>query len=197
MPDITWQQWAAKMAQRPGKVRDAIRQATRENVDLAHAEAKALLNRLIYSIPEDTSSYSYGTKGGKRGGRYVKVQTGEGLKTGRRKVFSHQGTLLFESKGTGEKALGGKKKWKRTGNLRNSEKKKVVSATEGRLFNDAGYALPRHNLGMSPGDPETIPPPPRKKRNTTRQAPWRSRAVNNTAAARLENYRRGLFDALR
>jgi len=86
--------------------------------------------------------------------------------------------------------------WRRTGNLRRAESRRIVSEYEGHVYNDAGYALPRHNLGLSPGDARVIQPPPAKKRNTTRIAPWRADAIRQTRRKRQNICRRRLFRAL-
>lgn len=44
--------------------------------------------------------------------------------------------------------------WKRTGNLRRSEHKRVATAYLGIIYNDAGYAEPRHEAGK-PGRRKT------------------------------------------
>ena len=202
MANLTWQQWAQKMAQRPGRVRAAMQAATTEVVNVTHAASKRLMTQLIYDIPEDRTGWSYGKKGKSgKAPRKTTVRfpnpTGAGTKTGQRKVSGKSGAEHWTPKHTGEAALGGKKKWTRTGNLRRSEQKQVVSPTVGRLWNDAGYALPRHNLGLSPGDPEAAPPPPSRQRNTKRIAPWRTRAVWRTAVTRRGIYRKHLLNALR
>lgn len=89
------------------------------------------------------------------------------------------------------------KKWRRTGNLRRSEKRRIANQYEGRIWNDAGYAVPRHNLGLGAGDPRAVDPPPSTRRNSERIAPWRVDAINSTKRKRLMIYRRRLFDALR
>lgn len=51
----------------------------------------------------------------------------------------------------------GKPKWRRTGNLRRSERSEVRSAYSGAVVNDASYAVPRHEMGK-PGHRQTIYP---------------------------------------
>jgi len=87
-------------------------------------------------------------------------------------------------------------KWRRTGNLRRAERRRIANPFEGHIYNDADYALPRHNLGLEPSDSRVIPPPPAKKRKTTRIAPWRKQAIVDTDKQRLAAYRGELFDAL-
>lgn len=57
----------------------------------------------------------------------------------------------------------GKKKWRRTGNLRRSERAEVVDPYTVRVVNDAGYALPRHEAGK----------PGHRKINPLRESHWR------------------------
>jgi len=89
-------------------------------------------------------------------------------------------------------------KWRRAGGagLRGAERHRIVSPFEGHIFNDMNYALARHNLGLTAGDKHVIPPPPSKKRNTTREAPWRAQAIEQTGKARHKAYRKHLFNAL-
>ena len=103
-----------------------------------------------------------------------------------------------------ERSSTGKKQWTRTGNLRRSEKKRVLTPYDGVLVNDAkakkggtGYAHARHNLGLSGADKHTIPPPPSRKRNTERIAPWRAEAIEDTDKQRRDIYRRHILAALR
>ncbi len=50
-----------------------------------------------------------------------------------------------------DKTKAGKPKWRRTGNLRRSERAEVVDAYTVRVVNDASYALPRHEAGKPTG----------------------------------------------
>jgi hypothetical protein len=149
------------------------------------------MNAEIYSIPEDRTGFSF--KKDSSTGTMGYAKTGEGKRIKQRRKLSDREAGLT---GVAEGTKMGRKKWTRTGNLRRSEKRKVETDVQGVVENDAGYATARHNLGLSPGDPEVAPPPPKKKRNSTRIAPFRVRAINQTNAARLDAYRKALYKAL-
>ena len=94
-----------------------------------------------------------------------------------------------------DKTESGKLKWRQTGNLRRNEKMKVDGVV-GTISNNAkakgggtGYAHARHNLGLSRGDDRLIPPAPRKKRKTEREAPFRADAIKATKQKRARIYR--------
>ena len=77
-------------------------------------------------------------------------------------------------------------RWTQTGNLLRSEKKRTRNV-EGWVENAAkakkggtGYAHARHNLALGSGDPLLIPPAPRRKRKSTRIAPFRALAIRDT-----------------
>lgn len=189
MNTTNWQQMADKLKALGGnRLRVAMREGTREATDLLHAQSKLLLNQEIYSIPEDRAGFNY--KKDKEGG-FALNKSGHRRKQ-RRKLSDREASLRGVDEGTST----GRKKWTRTGNLRRSEKRKLTNDFQGEVLNDAGYATARHNLGLSPGDPEIAPPPPKRKRNSTRIAPFRVRAINQTQTQRLEAYRRALFEAL-
>lgn len=61
----------------------------------------------------------------------------------------------------------GKPKWRRTGNLRRSERAEVTSPYEVRIVNDAGYALFRHEAGK----------PGHRRVNPLRVSHWRDELV--------------------
>jgi hypothetical protein len=164
-----WRAWARKMEQRVEQLRPAFRAGTTEATDILHAEAKLRMNQDIYSKPEDVGSFSY--KREKAGGSFITEQSGK---------------RAVNAKGN--------KKWRRTGNLRRSETRKVLSDTEGMVENDAAYALPRHDLGLSPGNPRAIKG---SKRKSERIAPWRKDAEAATRKRRFEAYRKHLFSALK
>jgi hypothetical protein len=186
MAEWSFEQYAKVLRDRAAELEPAMRAATQKCVDTMHARSKQLLTELIYNKPEDRAGYSY-----KRTTQKVFDETGVRFRTtkGGKRIKQTLKT------GTGEERAG-RKKWTRTGNLRNSEKASLVSATEGMVYNDSGYALPRHNLGLSPGDPEAIQPY-KTHRTSTRQAPWRSRAIADTADKRREIYRQHLLKVLR
>jgi len=78
-----------------------------------------------------------------------------------------------------------KKAWRRTGNLKRSEKMKIVSAYEGIIFNNAGYAWRRHELGMA------------GHRKTRRIAPWRLNAIRRCRKTVKAIYRRAIIMSMR
>jgi hypothetical protein len=187
-----WQQMADKLKALGGNALEAaMREGTKEATDVLHAKSKELMNQDIYSIPEDRTGYSYKRDSSTAVMGYQKTGAGKRIKQ-RRKLSDREAGLRGVETGTKM----GRKKWTRTGNLSRSEKRKVTNAFQGEVLNDAGYATARHNLGLSPGDPEIAPPPPKKKRNSSRIAPFRVRAINQTNTARLAAYRRALFAAL-
>lgn len=61
----------------------------------------------------------------------------------------------------------GRKKWRRTGNLRRSEKMELRSPYEVVVINTAAYAVPRHEAGK----------PGRRKINPLRVSHWRDELV--------------------
>ena len=161
-----WSKFADQFGKRLDRLPAAFRQGTTGATHILVAQSKELLNELVYAKPEDVGSFSY-----RKSGDEFKVNA-----DGKRAVSSK-----------------GKKKWRRTGNLRRSEQWKLLSNTEGLVYNDAGYALPRHDLGLSQGDPEAYHGSSRK---SDRKAPFRLRAIAQTAAKRLQAYRDALWKAL-
>jgi len=157
------------MQERGLQVRVAMEAALKEHTSRVYSRCKELLNSEIYSIPEDIAQYSIGT--GRRVRRTIKVRT-------------KAGTL---------KVKGGKKKWRRTGNLRNSERMRIYGLIA-EIRNDAAYALPRHDLGLPAGHPDAIEG---SKRKSWRIAPWRKRAVREEEPNRLPRFREAVLDVLR
>lgn len=93
-----------------------------------------------------------------------------------------------------DKSKTGRAKWRRAGNLRRSERMRMLSDTQGLVENDANYALPRHDLGLGPGHPMAVRG---SKRKSTRTAPWRKQAITDTREERLDAYRQYILKALR
>jgi hypothetical protein len=180
MADYTdWRTWAAEMSRRPEEMREAFREGTENATAILHAAAKDIMARRIYDIPEDRTGFSY---------RRTKETDGNGIrgfqvsdKTGKRKKYTKK-----QADGT----RAGRKKWTRTGNLRRSETKKVLSATQGLVENTANYALPRHDLGLDKGHPLAVKGSSRK---STRLAPWRTLAVKETYQTRFDAYRAAIL----
>lgn len=63
-------------------------------------------------------------------------------------------TELIYANPVPKRPVSGKPQWKRTGNLRRSERQEVVDAYTARIVNDASYALYRHEAGK-PGRRKT------------------------------------------
>jgi len=178
-----WRTWAAEMAARPEQMKESFREGTTKATAILHAASKDAMARRIYDIPEDRTGFSY---------RRTKETDDNGIrgyqvnaKTGKRKKYT---TKVSDDR------RAGKKKWTRTGNLRRSETKKVVSATQGLVENTANYALPRHDLGLDKGHPLAIKGSTRK---TTRIAAWRTLAIRETQQARFDAYREAIMRVLR
>ena len=72
----------------------------------------------------------------------------------------------------------GKKKWRRTGHLRRSERAEVTDPYTVRVVNDAKYALPRHEAGK-PGN---------RKINPLRESHWRDELVETFRSVILDAY---------
>jgi len=168
----TWGEFAKAMERRANEMPDAFREGTTNATNILHVEAKKLLRELVYDKPEDRTGWSYRKKD-----RGTPVERFTILKSGKR-----------------GRSKSGRKKWTRTGNLRRSEKKSVVSPVLGVVNNDANYALPRHDLGLPAGSPEAIKG---SRRKSERIAPWRTRAIANTDQARREAYRDAIWERLR
>ena len=90
-------------------------------------------------------------------------------------------TLIY-NKEIPRRPRSGKPQWRRTGNLRRSEKYRMMSAYIGVIYNDANYAEYRHDMGN----------PKYSKRKTEFPAPWRDNAVKKTARGRLNIYKKHL-----
>lgn len=186
MATMTFGQYARMMQERADSCQGAIRDATTKATDLVHAESKAIMNRDIYSKPEDRTGMSWSDKHAGEGYVFVQVEAGGRL---RKRKVEHIGTTLAAYVGDNETIVGGRKKWRRTGNLRTAEKAKVLSPYTGVVDNAMAYALPRHNLGYGPASPEAIDPKPKRAKHTTREAPFRTQAIKATARARFEVYK--------
>lgn len=168
----TWEEFARAMNARADAMPGAFREGTTDATGILHAACKEHLNEDIYSNPEDTGGFSYTKSGRGTAAEAFKVK-----KSGKR-----------------AKSAKGRKKWRRTGALRRSERQKVVSDTEGIVYNDAAYALARHDLGLRSGDKRAIKG---SNRDSSRIAPWRVDAIEDTEEARREAYREPILKALR
>lgn len=130
---MTADQVAAKMARRQKLAEKAFQQTIRGVATSAVSFTKMKMTEEIYAIPEDLSA------SGKR--RQAKAQA-----AGKR--FT---------------PVGKDKKWRRTGNLRRSEKFLIVNPYEVHIVNTAAYAEPRHEAGK----------PGRRNINPLRISHWR------------------------
>lgn len=81
----------------------------------------------------------------------------------------------------------GKKKWRRTGHLRRSERIEERSAYEYALVNDAVYAEPRHEAGK----------PNRRSINLLRVNHWRDETFKVMEPINRDVFRQTLLDLLR
>lgn len=161
----TFRDIARVMGQRRQKVKRELTAGMAECTRLVWAKSKENMQALIYANPPDTNKGFYRTKSGRK--RRLTAKWRETAKAKGRK--------------------GGKGfKWTQTGNLLRSERKRT-RGVEGWVENAAkakkggtGYAHARHNLGLSAGDPLVIPPPPGRKRKSTRIAPFRALAIRDT-----------------
>ncbi len=72
----------------------------------------------------------------------------------------------------------GKKKWRRTGHLRRSERAEVVDPYTVRVVNDAAYAEPRHEAGK----------PGRRNINPLRVSHWRDELMETFRSVLLDAY---------
>lgn len=172
----SWKQLAAVFQARAKHLEPAWRRGTAEAMRILWSRSRTNMQDMIYANPPDQNKAFYRTKGGGK----------KALTTGWKARAAKQGRR------------GGKGfKWTQTGNLLRSEHRRLLSAYQGLISNVAPYAHARHNLALSPGDKDVIPPPPKRKRQSTRIAPWRSQAIRDTEQDRLNAYRRHLLGALR
>lgn len=130
---MTAEQVAAKMARRQAKAEKAFQQTIKGVAVSAVAFTKAKMTEEIYAIPEDLSA------------------------SGKRRQAS------ASARGKRFTPVGKDKKWRRTGNLRRSEKFLIVSPYEVHIVNTAAYAEPRHEAGK----------PGHRKINPLRVSHWR------------------------
>ena len=168
---------------RAAALEPVMRAATSEATKTVYAESRKQMTALIYDKPVPTKAELRGERKGRREGagktfRPGKFRTavGKGIKVRSQKAESKQGA------------------WRRTGNLRRSEKMKIVSAYEGQITNAAstkgkagvrGYARIRHEMGK-PG-----------RRRTRYPAPWRDKAMEAKRARVREIYREAMVSAIR
>jgi hypothetical protein len=142
--------------------------ATKNATLTLYAKAKELMNELIYDKPVPTRAET-------QSGRSARAEAGGRVFKPRKNFTTKKGTANRE---------GAKPAWKRTGNLKRSERWKVVSAYLGIVYNDAEYARARHDMGK-PG-----------RRKTRYPAPWRDAAIDACRAIVREIYRKAMRAAI-
>lgn len=200
----SFDQLAAEFAKRGAAARGALNEATKEHTDAIYAASKARMNAEIYGNPAASRGFSWQHQvlrtSAKTGKRYkawtFKPRAGETV-IGKRKWQATEQSAERTRKGGGQhgrEAGKGRAQWVQTGNLRASERARMVG-DEGHITNTASYAVPRHELGLSAGDPRSLTGRG-SKRHSTRIAPWRSEAVADEEPKRLERYRKRLWAAL-
>jgi len=169
------QQLAAKWERRAKQLEPQMRKATQDATKTLYAESKKQMQQLIYDKPVPTKAQVAAEKGtlGKNG----KIGVAFAAKSG-----STKKSVGFVA----SKKYGTKPAWKRTGNLKRSEKMKIISAYVGIVENPATsgkkkspYAYIRH-----------------EKKNTRFPAPWRANAIKKTQPAIRKIYQNAMHDAL-
>jgi hypothetical protein len=164
-----------RMERRVRTLQPAVKRATTEATRTVYAESRKQMNELIYDKPVPTVEEVA------RENATIAIQG--------KKAQAVLGTFITTKTGKvvcipiGKKQAK-KKAWRRTGNLRRSEKMQIVSPAEGIISNDAGYAKHRHDMGK-PG-----------KRKTRYPAPWRANAVRTCRAKVRLIYRKHVLNAL-
>ena len=155
---------AKAMHKRAADLEPELKAGVEECTRLVWQVSKDRMQELIYANPPDTNKGFYRGKTGKKA-RLTDAWRERAKRGGRR---------------------GGKGfKWTQTHNLLASEQKRT-RGLDGWITNAAkakkgggGYARARHNLSVT--DPELIlHPPPKKKRKSTRIAPFRALAIRDT-----------------
>jgi hypothetical protein len=159
---------------RASAITGTMRAATSEAVKTLLAASKDEIKKGIYDKPIPTKAQQAAEKGltVTRGGKEVPA----GFITTKK---SKKRVLVPLGKQASKKA------WKRTGNLRRSEKMKVLSPYIGIVENTAKYARARHDMGM-----------PGAKLKTKRVAPWRTNAIRRTRLKIRDIYRLALRRAV-
>jgi hypothetical protein len=138
---------------REAAFRKYIQLATVDATNLLHVESKKLMTELIYDKPVPTKgevSRERGVVTAKGRGKSANAVVGTWITTKTGKKIC----IPLSDKQAKRKA------WKRTGNLRRSERKRNVNPYEGQVYNDANYAKIRHD-----------------KKRTRYPAPWRMQAI--------------------
>jgi hypothetical protein len=163
--------WVKRAGQLAPRMSAATKQATRT----VYSESRKELRELVYDKPVP-SKEEYAEERGET--ITIKGETypaGYITKNGKKIKIAIKGEYAS------------KKAWRRTGNLRRSERMRIESPFEGIIYNDANYAKARHDVG----DPSV------SKRKSNRRAPWRNNAIKNTKSKVRKIYRDAMNDAIR
>jgi len=166
-------QLVAKWSRREKAIRPFVAKATREATKAFLADSKTQMRELIYDKPIPTRA---------------QIQTERKARAeGKGKSFTPRKQM--HTKSDKPNSTGSKPAWKRTGNLRRSEKMRIVTAYVGIVENAAQsqtkngkrsyYARYRHD-----------------KKNTRYPAPWRKNAINRMQGKVRLIYRKAIRKAL-
>lgn len=196
----SWAQLQEAFLGRAHAMDAAIQVAVEGHAKAVYEKSKELMQTEIYDVPVDTYESSRTDVRHTYAKLPGELQRGQGRR-GQLRSPGAGGNRWTASRGyaIGAKKRGmyfqegrGRPKWQRTGNLLASESL-WIGKHIAHITNAAGYALPRHDLGLPEGSPEAFVGSSRK---STRIAPWRRRAVNWFEPQRLAWYRRYVWDAL-
>ena len=167
---------ANKWKQAADKLGPTMRKATEENTKIYFAEAKKQMGELIYDKPVPTKAD-------------IAAETGAKVKHKGEDVPATWVTIKGRRVPVPlKKNQAGKPAWKRTGNLKRSEKMKIVSNYLGIVENTANYASARHAMGT---------PAAKKYPKSRYPAPWREMALAKTRTRMRNNYRKAMLMAIR
>lgn len=172
-----WQQLATVMRDRDAHLRRSWRKGTTEATRILWMVSRDNMQTDIYGHPPDSQTHR----------RAVTKRA-----TSRGRAFE-----LKKRKSSPLRRKGGKGfKWTQTGHLLKGEQMRVRDDFTGVVLNSVPYAHARHNLALDAGDPDIIPPAPKKDRKSWRRAPYRAMAIRETRERRLAAYRKHLQAAL-
>lgn len=152
-----WQQRAQRIA-------PEMRAATTKATSIIYAQARMNMTEMIYDKPVPNRMESQIER--------KRRADADGRKFQARKNFLNMKTMS-------ETREGKKPAWRRTGNLRRSERMRIASTYLGVIYNDASYAAARHQM------------------RCRYPAPWRARAVQQTRPRVVACYREGIMRAIR
>lgn len=172
--------WERRAEQLAGHMRQATTEATRT----VYAESRRNIKELIYDRPVPTLGDVAREEGiiafkRTKGKGTVEIagrkrKKGEAVPGRFIKIKGRTFVIPLSSKEAKKPA------WPRTGNLRRSERMKILSPYVGVIYNDAGYAEARHD-----------------KKKTRFPAPWRRRAIETSRARVMKTYRAAVIRAMR